>query len=309
MQKKKHAFHIDGVSSSSLMKSDRDIREKKNRISRSEAHHRRKALKREVSKSKRIKRRASKAQIEVPKMYDMETDHKISSVFKAADIVEKDANLNAWDGFTPKILVTTCMKPVKAVQAFIKDIKNLVPHCKLYKRGTYALADIVNYAQDGGFSHVISCTQSHGKVAGMTVSLLKTGVTMHFRVSNVTRCKDIPNRGEWTKHIPELFFKGFESIIGKRTREMLESLFPMKRDYHGRAVVSFLCKRDFIFVRAHRYMFESSDGVAIQELGPRFTLHIKSITRSKINNENMDENFINIEWARAKQKSKREFVT
>jgi len=36
-------------------------------------------------------------------------------------------------------------------------------------------------------------------------------------------------------------------------------------------------QRDFIFFRRHRYMFKSTDKTALQEIGPRFTIKLRSL--------------------------------
>ncbi len=42
-----------------------------------------------------------------------------------------------------------------------------------------------------------------------------------------------------------------------------------------RQVVTFHNQRDFIFLRRHRYQFDSATQCRLQEIGPRFTLKMK----------------------------------
>jgi len=39
--------------------------------------------------------------------------------------------------------------------------------------------------------------------------------------------------------------------------------------------VTFHNQRDFLFFRQHRYIFDSTEKVRLQELGPRFTLKVR----------------------------------
>ena len=63
--------------------------------------------------------------------------------------------------------------------------------------------------------------------------------------------------------------------------------------------------RDFIFVRAFRYMYESTEAVRMQEIGPRFTLRLRSLQAGLFN-----PRFGEYEWFRKKKemdKSRRRF--
>ena len=302
----------ENISQDSLERSDKEIRSRKNRIARSDAHHKRKAIKKEKRKMVRLQKREIIQKTGVaayqPAIKDMEKFHHEDICASTVQTIEGEADWSTPQDMSRKVLLTTCIKPAKAVNLFLKDLKCLFPKCKLYKRRQYNLVDICTYARGSGFSHVLAVTQSHGKVVGMTVTFLSNGLTAHFRLSNLKLCKDIPNRAEWTKHYPELFFKGFDTSIANTTKKIIESVFPTKRDYRGRAVVTFLNKRDFIFVRAHRYMFDSSEDVNMQELGPRFTLRLNKITRRNFDSQDLASKINDIAWYRPKRTSKREFA-
>jgi ribosome production factor 1 len=47
--------------------------------------------------------------------------------------------------------------------------------------------------------------------------------------------------------------------------------------FKGRRVVTFHNQRDFVFVRQHRYIFDTAKDARVQEVGPRFTLKLKSL--------------------------------
>ncbi|KNH05435.1 ribosome biogenesis protein [Perkinsela sp. CCAP 1560/4] len=306
----------ESTDKASLERSDRAIRSQKNRIARSDAHHRRRAKKQEIRKQargekRRIERKTGE-KLPTPPMKDMEEPHREQVLIERmlSSGIETVAGSAQETVETPKVLLTTCKKPIFVVNAFMKDLRKLIPNAKFYTRRDYPLVDICVYARSANFTHVVSVTQAHGKVVGMIVTALSQGFTAHFRLSNLMLCKDVPRRAEWTKHYPELFFKNFEASIGDRTKGILESLFPRGRDYRGRAVVTFLNKRDFIFVRAHRYIFGSLGEVSIQELGPRFTLRMQKLTERSFD----DADDISaarrgdVVWSLSKEKSKRDLV-
>ena len=132
---------------------------------------------------------------------------------------------------------------------------------------------------------------------------------MKFRLSSLQLAKEIENAGERTGHVPELFLRNFDTAVGKRVGRMLSSMFPIARDFRGRAIVSMLHKRDFIFVRAHRYIFKDMEEVAIQELGPRFTLRLTHVYKDTYQNSHPSQGkHMELEWERKREKNRREIA-
>lgn len=72
---------------------------------------------------------------------------------------------------------------------------------------------------------------------------------------------------------------------------MLASVFHYEPQFKGRKVVTFHNQRDYIFFRHHLYEFKDDSKVAIRELGPRFTLKLRSLQRSTF-----DSKFGEYEW-------------
>jgi len=60
---------------------------------------------------------------------------------------------------------------------------------------------------------------------------------------------------------------------------MFQTLFPPLPEFQGRQVVTLHNQRDFLFFRRHRYAFRSAEKVALQEIGPRFTLKLRWVKR------------------------------
>ena len=56
---------------------------------------------------------------------------------------------------------------------------------------------------------------------------------------------------------------------------MFQTCFPPLPEFQGRQVVTLHNQRDFLFFRRHRYAFRSTEKVALQEIGPRFTLKLR----------------------------------
>ncbi|KAF4711137.1 Ribosome production factor 1, partial [Perkinsus olseni] len=83
---------------------------------------------------------------------------------------------------------------------------------------------------------------------------------------------------------PELLLNGFGTRLGHRVGRQIGSLFgAIQPDFRGRRVVAFHNQRDFVFFRHYRYVFrdlenaEKDDRCALQEIGPRFTLKLRSL--------------------------------
>ena len=129
----------------------------------------------------------------------------------------------------------------------------------------------------------------------LIISHLPEGPTATFRISNFLAHKDLKDPAERTEHYPELIFKNFDTRLGRRISRLLECLFPATRDYEGRAVATFHNQRDYIFLRVHRYIFDGTKEVRIQEMGPRFTLRLLTLQSGTF-----DRQFGEFEWYRKK---------
>jgi len=115
--------------------------------------------------------------------------------------------------------------------------------------------------------------------------------------------KNISDKAKATDHNPELILNNFNTRLGHSIGRMFGALFPKKPEFKGRRVVTFHNQRDFIFFRHHRYIFETNKKARLQEIGPRFTLKLKSLQRGVLDSK------AEYEWVYKKQqdKSKRKF--
>lgn len=199
---------------------------------------------------------------------------------------------------TPKLMITTRPFPSGELYHFIKDLMELIPNAFYYKRGTFDLKDIVQFATNKHFTHLVVLSEKSKVCNGMLISrLVGGGPTAFFKVSNVKLTEDIKGRGRKTQHQPELILNNFSTRLGHRVGRFLGSLFQHDPEFQGRQVVTFHNQRDFIFVRHHRYVFEHATKARLQEMGPRFTLKLRWLQQGTF-----DTKFGEYEWIHRQHK-------
>ncbi|CAM8941855.1 unnamed protein product [Rhodiola kirilowii] len=211
-----------------------------------------------------------------------------------------------------KILITTCRFNSTALifmfiivqrgPAFIAELLTVIPNAHYYKRGTYELKKIVEYAKKKDFTSLIVVHTNRREPDALIVMGLPDGPTAHFKLSKLVLWKDIKNHGNPTSHKPEIVLNNFTTRLGHRVGRLIQSLFPQDPNFRGRRVVTFHNQRDFIFFRHHRYIFETKENklseskskkdnkdskkekvpkektiARLQECGPRFTLKLISL--------------------------------
>ncbi|KAJ0111667.1 hypothetical protein Patl1_00725 [Pistacia atlantica] len=211
---------------------------------------------------------------------------------------------------TPKILITTCRFNSTRGPAFISELLTVIPNAHYFKRGTYDMKKIVEYANNKDFTSIIVVHTNRRDPDALLVIGLPDGPTAHFKLSKLVLRKEIKNHGNPTGHLPELVLNNFTTRLGHRIGRLIQSLFPQDPEFRGRRVVTFHNQRDFIFFRHHRYIFETKEGkesdskvkkakedskskktkdakgekitkekviARLQECGPRFTLKLISL--------------------------------
>ncbi|XVE73592.1 hypothetical protein DITRI_Ditri11bG0131100 [Diplodiscus trichospermus] len=202
---------------------------------------------------------------------------------------------------TPKTLITTCRFNSTRGPAFISELLSVIPNAHYYKRGTYDLKKIVEYANNKEFTSIVVVHTNRREPDALLIIGLPDGPTAHFKLSSLVLRKDIKNHGNPTSHKPELVLNNFTTRLGHRIGRLIQSLFPQDPNFRGRRVVTFHNQRDFIFFRHHRYIFDikeskqsdskgkkakdaKGEGITeekvvarLQECGPRFTLKLVSL--------------------------------
>ncbi|XAR55548.1 hypothetical protein NMG60_11035649 [Bertholletia excelsa] len=211
---------------------------------------------------------------------------------------------------TPKILITTCRFNSTRGPAFISELLSVIPNAHYYKRGTYDLKKIVEYARNKDFTSIIVVHTNRREPDALLIIGLPDGPTAHFKLTNLVLRKDIKNHGNPTSHKPELVLTNFTTRLGHRVGRLIQSLFPQDPNFRGRRVVTLHNQRDFIFFRHHRYIFESKETkqseskgkkgkdnkdknepqekmiARLQECGPRFTLKLISLQHGTFDTKN-----------------------
>lgn len=118
--------------------------------------------------------------------------------------------------------------------------------------------------------------------------------------------------------MPEVILNNFSTRLGHSIGRLLASLFPHDPEFVGRRVVTFHNQRDYIFFRHHRwvtlnwrskpskltwricllcgmflcrYQFKGAEKCGLQELGPRFTLKLRTLQKGTF-----DSKYGEYEW-------------
>ncbi|EPY25141.1 ribosome production factor 1 [Strigomonas culicis] len=194
------------------------------------------------------------------------------------------------------MLLTTGEHPCYRTKQMVKEIRWLFPNAVYRPRKNYTLKEITQFCINREFTDLLVVTDRLKEPHNLIVSHLPKGPTATFRVSNFLTHAQLEDAAPRTEHYPELIFKNFDTRLGRRISRLLQCLFPSKRDYAGRAVATFHNQRDYIFLRTHRYIFDSMDEVRLQEMGPRFTLRLLTLQSGTF-----DTKFGEFEWYRKKE--------
>lgn len=261
----------------------------KNKQKRQEVYTKLKRQKITVSKQRKrlrameVERLGQDTPKQKPKTLETERTHDETTVnpqdeeIKASESIDEFAEYYI-DKIPPKICITTGRKVTPRVYSFIEDLLKSFPNSFFYKRRDFNIKDIVEQAQEKQFTDLIVINEDQKDINGLLLIHLPKGPTAYFKLTNLKLSSEIPGRGAMTPHKPELVLNRFTTRLGRRVGRMLGALVDHQPDFKGRRVLTFHNQRDFIFFRQHRYIFD--DGAArIQELGPQFTLKLKSLQK------------------------------
>ena len=292
---------------------DADLSKITNKIRRQELYQKQKQLK---AKEKRAKRKNNEGKDEdgVPKKVQKTIDN-----LRVADETMVEANdeevmqdactdefASYFSGTTvPKILFTTCNRPRNyETMKFIEDLLELVPNSDYKCRKGIDLKKIIPQAIERGYTDVVVINEDQKKANGLIISHLPEGPTAHFKLTSICPVKKIKNHGKTSQHRPEVIINQFNTRLGHSVGRLLAALFPYDPEFQGRRAVTFHNQRDFIFFRHHRYIFKNKKKTGLQELGPRFTLKLRSLQKGTFNSK-----FGEYEWIhkRSEDTSRRKF--
>jgi ribosome production factor 1 len=191
----------------------------------------------------------------------------------------------------PRVLITTCRSPSTYLKRFASCLCKTIPGARYVRRHRYEVRELTRHAAARGYTDLLILNERAKCPNGLLLCHLPNGPTALFRLSRALLPSAIPGHGAMTSHYPEVLLNNFNTRLGHAVARMLAALFPARPQFQGRRVVTFHNQRDFIFFRQHRYIFEppsnantasSSNMVTgprcrLQELGPRFTLKLRSL--------------------------------
>ncbi|CAM8943120.1 unnamed protein product [Rhodiola kirilowii] len=168
-----------------------------------------------------------------------------------------------------KILITTCRFNSSRGPAFIAELLTVIPNAHYYKRGTYELKKIVEYAKKKDFTSLIIVHTNRREPDALIVMGLPDGPTAHFKLSKLVLRKDIKNHGNPTSHKPEIVLNNFTTRLGHRVGRYI---FETKENKLSESK----SKKDNKDSKKERVPKEKTIA-RLQECGPRFTLKLVSL--------------------------------
>jgi len=235
----------------------------------------------------------------IPKTLDNQREHDETTVVnKIKDAAGKEVGEEqideevAWDidndelkdyfskSYEPKVLITSADNPHSKTIAFIKELTRIIPNSAPFWRKNSSVKKMVKQAIKNDYTDVIVINEDNRVPNGLLLSHLPEGPTAHFKLSNVKIAREI--RKDFraiTEHRPEVILNNFTTRLGHTVARMLACLFHYDPEFRGKRAVTFHNQRDFIFFRHHRYEFKSEEKCRLRELGPRFTLKLRSLQK------------------------------
>ncbi|KAM6497042.1 Anticodon-binding protein [Amanita muscaria] len=183
----------------------------------------------------------------------------------------------------PKVLVTTSPKASKTTYEFCDELVGVFPGAEFIRRKKgkgFEMGRIAGWAAGRGYKHLLVVNEDMKKPNAITLVYLPNGPTAYFKLTSIELTKDIFGHARATPHHPELVLNNFTTRLGHLVGRMFQTTFPPMPEFQGRQVVTLHNQRDFLFFRRHRYAFRSDEKVALQEIGPRFTLKLKWLKKN-----------------------------
>jgi len=182
----------------------------------------------------------------------------------------------------PRVMLTTGDFPSPKTRDFLKELALVIPNAEVRLRNFSSIKRAAREATKRGFTDLIVINEDKAKKVvanGLLHVHLPDGPSALYRMSSVKLSAHMRRVKEFTAHRPEVVLNNFNTMLGHRVGRMLASLFHYDPEFKGRRVMTLHNQRDYIFFRHHRYEFKNSKKVALRELGPRFTLKLRSVQK------------------------------
>ncbi|CAG9837713.1 unnamed protein product [Diabrotica balteata] len=195
--------------------------------------------------------------------------------------------------YEPKVLITYADNPMKKTRIFGRELTRIIPNSVSLYRNRSGVKKMVKSAIQKGYTDILIVNEHKKEPDGLLLIHLPDGPTAHFRVSNVRITTELrKNHRDITAHRPEVVLNNFSTRLGLTVGRMLGALFHYDPEFEGQRAVTFHNQRDFIFFRHYRYGFDANGKKCrLKELGPRFTLKLKSLQRGTF-----DSKYGKYEW-------------
>ncbi|CAH1179396.1 unnamed protein product [Phaedon cochleariae] len=195
--------------------------------------------------------------------------------------------------YEPKVLITYADNPMRKTRIFGRELTRIIPNSVSLYRNRSGVKKIVKSAIKKEYTDVLVVNENRKEPDGLLLIHLPNGPTAHFRVSNVKITTELrKNHKDITAHRPEVILNNFGTRLGLTVGRMLGAIFHYDPEFEGQRAVTFHNQRDYIFFRHYRYGFDSEGKKArLKELGPRFTLKLKSLQKGTF-----DSKFGQYEW-------------
>lgn len=189
--------------------------------------------------------------------------------------------------YDPKVLITYCDNPTRKTRIFGVELTRIIPNSISLYRNRSGVKKMVKSAIARNFTDIIIINEDQCKPNGMLIIHLPDGPTAHFKLSNVKITPELKrSHKEISKHRPEVILTNFTTRLGCTIGRMLGALFHYQPEFKGSRVVTFHNQRDYIFFRHHKYQFDLETAKPrLRELGPRFTLRLKSLQQGTFNSK------------------------
>ncbi|XP_013106746.2 probable ribosome production factor 1 [Stomoxys calcitrans] len=211
--------------------------------------------------------------------------------------------------YEPKVLITFADNPVTKTRKFGLELGRIFPNALVKIRNKSSVKNICKSAIREEYTDVVIINEDRRQPNGLLVIHLPNGPTAHFKLSNVKLTSDMKrDHKEITKHRPEVILNNFTTRLGLTVGRMLGALFHHDPEFRGRRAVTFHNQRDYIFFRHHRYEFtKEGKRVKLRELGPRFTLKLRSLQEGTFDSKTGDYAWIITNKRHAMEASRRRF--
>ncbi|XP_054160437.1 ribosome production factor 1-like [Oppia nitens] len=275
----------------------------KNKIRRREVYLKLKKEKKESKKEARTARQneaksmGEKAQKLVPRTIESTREPDETMVDPNDEDVKEDEEHDEMATYfrkeiEPKILITSSDNPHTKTIKFCRELKQTIPNAEFRFRNRSSIKNMVKAAIDRDYTDIVIVNEDWRKPNGLLHIHLPNGPTAHYKLSSIRYCKEIKKRAQYSSHRPEVILNNFNTRLGHSIGRMFASVFHYDPQFKGRRVVTFHNQRDYVFFRHHRYEFKNNSRAAIQEIGPRFTLKLRSLQKGTF-----DSKFGEYEWA------------